>query len=68
MKYVLIPILAVLLGGCANSPARYGDRESGYSRGNGNYLYRDYNDGHYPNYGYHDEHGNRGDPAGIHVG
>ena len=69
MKYILIlSILATSLGGCAVSPALYGDRERGYNRGDSNDLDRDYNDGNYRNYNYsyRGEHGNQGDPYRDH--
>jgi hypothetical protein len=61
MKYIVILILIALLGGCAIAPAGYGDRERGYSRGDGNHRDHDYNDANYHNYSYHGEHGNQAD-------
>ncbi|HEV2976492.1 MAG TPA: hypothetical protein VG425_02790 [Casimicrobiaceae bacterium] len=65
MKYVLIPILAALLGGCALAPSANDDAERGYNRGDGNYLYRNYNDGYYHKFSYRGEHGDQEDPAGT---
>jgi len=67
MKYILILLtLAASLGGCAITPAAYGDREHDYNRGDGNYLNRDYNDANYHHYGYGGERGNQGDPYRDH--
>jgi|HubBroStandDraft_6_1064221.scaffolds.fasta_scaffold2207947_2 hypothetical protein len=62
MKYVFIPILAALLGGCATAPGN-GDAQRGYNRGDHNDLYRNYNDGYYHKFSYHGEHGDQEDPA-----
>jgi hypothetical protein len=51
MKYVLIPFLAALLGGCAIAPPGNGDAERGFNRGDSNYLYRNYNDGYSDKFG-----------------
>jgi hypothetical protein len=60
MKYILIlSILTAALGGCAIAPADYGDRERGSNRDDGNYRYRDYNDGKFLNYGHCGEQGQR---------
>jgi hypothetical protein len=81
MKYILIlSIIAASLGSCAIVPAGYGDsrdryyhyhdgydRDRGYSRGDDDYRYLDYNRGReLPRYSYRDDRGNQGYPYGEH--